>query len=139
VYGDIYDYSDRVIPAFARAAVDGTPLRVDDAQTCMDFTHVEDVARGVAAVVALLQNGEKNIPPIHFATGTGTTLGELARMAVVTSDGKCDFNEVQKREASVGCFIGDPKRAQSLLGWTHKTPLETGFASMVEAFKKSAR
>ncbi len=137
VYGDIYDYSDRVIPAFARAAVDGTTLRVDDAGTCMDFTHVTDVCGGISKVVELLINGETTLPPIHFATGTGTTLGELARMAVAASNNTCELNEVEKREASVGCFIGDPTRAKSLLGWTHKTPLQDGFTEMVDAFRKA--
>lgn len=138
VYGDIYDYSDRVIPAFARAAVNGTPLRVDDASVCMDFTHVVDVSRGVVKVVDLLLDGEKNLPPIHYATGTGTTLGELARIAVAASGDTCELNEVEKREASVSCFIGDPARATSLLGWTHETPLQTGFAEMVAAFKAAS-
>ncbi len=138
VYGDIYDYSDRVIPAFSRAAVNGTPLRVDDADTCMDFTHVVDVSKGVAKVVELLMDGETDLPPIHFATGTGTTLGELARMAVAASNNNCELNEVEKREASVSCFIGDPTRAEALLGWTHQTPLQTGFTEMVEAFKQSS-
>jgi len=62
VYGDIYDYSDRVIPAFSRAAVNGTPLRVDDATVCMDFTHVVDVSKGVVRVVDMLVKGEKNLP-----------------------------------------------------------------------------
>lgn len=138
VYGDIYDYSDRVIPAFSRAAVNGTPLRVDDATVCMDFTHVVDVSKGVVRVVDLLVNGEKDLPPIHFATGTGTTLGELARIAVTASNNTCELNEVEKREASVSCFIGDPARAKSILGWTHETPLQQGFTEMVEAFKKAS-
>ncbi len=135
VYGDIYDYSDRVIPAFSRAAVNGTTLRVDDASVCMDFTHVVDVSKGVVKVVDQLTSGEKNLPPIHFATGTGTTLGELARLAVTASNNTCELNEVEKREASVGCFIGDPSRAKSLLGWTHETPIQSGFTEMVEAYR----
>jgi len=138
VYGDIYDYSDRVIPAFSRAAVNGTPLRVDDATVCMDFTHVVDVSKGVVRVVDMLVKGEKNLPPIHFATGTGTTLGELARIAVAASNNACELNEVEKREASVSCFIGDPARAKSILGWTHETPLQQGFTEMVDAFKKAS-
>jgi len=138
VYGDIYDYSDRVIPAFSRAAVNGTPLRVDDASVCMDFTHVVDVSRGVVKVVDMLVAGETNLPPIHYATGTGTTLGELARIAVAASNNACELNEVEKREASVSCFIGDPTRAKTLLGWTHETPLQTGFTEMVEAFKRAS-
>ena len=138
VYGDIYDYSDRVIPAFSRAAVNGTPLRVDDASVCMDFTHVVDVSCGVVKVVDMLVAGEKNLPPIHYATGTGVTLGELARIAVAASDNTCELNEVERREASVSCFIGDPTRARTLLGWTNETPLQTGFSEMVEAFRKAA-
>lgn len=138
VYGDIHDYSDRVIPAFSRAAVNGSTLRVDDASVCMDFTHVVDVSKGVVNVVDLLINGEKNLPPIHLATGTGTTLGELARLAVAASNNTCELNEVEKREASVGCFIGDPARAKSVLGWTHETPLHTGFTKMVEAFREAS-
>ncbi len=138
VYGDIYDYPDRVIPAFSRATVNGSTLRVDDASVCMDFTHVIDVSKGIVKVVDLLLDGEKNLPPIHFATGTGTTLGELARIAIAASNGSCELNEVEKREASVSCFIGDPARAKSLLGWSHETPLDSGFKMMVEAFRNSS-
>lgn len=138
VYGDIYDYPDRVIPAFSRATVNGSALRVDDASVCMDFTHVIDVSKGIVKVVDLLLDGEKKLPPIHFATGTGTTLGELARIAVAASNGTCELNEVEKREASVSCFIGDPARAKSLLGWSHETPLDSGFKMMVEAFRNSS-
>jgi len=138
VYGDIFDYSDRVIPAFSRAAVNGTPLRVDDSSVCMDFTHVADVSQGVMKVVDKLVAGEKGLPPIHFTTGNGTTLGELARIAVAASGNSCELNEVEKRESSVSCFIGDPTRAKALLDWTHETPLQTGFTEMVEAFKKAS-
>lgn len=137
VYGDIFDYSDRVIPAFTRAASQGAPLRVDDAQTCMDFTHVDDVAQGINKVVDCLVSGEKNMPPIHFATGQGTTLGTLAQLAVTASSGACVVNEVARRKSSVACFIGNPDRAKALLNWEHKTPLEDGFSRMVQAFKKA--
>jgi len=137
VYGDIHDYSDRVIPAFSRAAVNGTPLRVDDATVTMDFTHAVDVCQGITKVTELLISGERDLPPIHFATGTGTTLGELARLALAASGNTCELNEVEKRDASVSCFIGDPERAKALLGWTHNTSLESGFNDMVQAFKQA--
>ncbi|OED43390.1 hypothetical protein AB833_03850 [Chromatiales bacterium (ex Bugula neritina AB1)] len=137
VYGDIYDYSDRVVPAFSRAAAQGAPLRVDDAQTCMDFTHVDDVAVGINKVVECLSAGEQ-LPPIHFATGSGTTLGTLAQLAVKASNNTCVVNEVERRKSSVSCFIGDPSRARELLGWEHTTPLEDGFSRMVSAFKNTA-
>lgn len=135
VYGDVFDYPDRVIPAFTRAAASGSDLRIDDASTCMDFTHVNDVSKGIVAVTELLNAGETNLPPIHFATGQGTTLGTLARLAVNASPHQCEVNEVSARASSVGCFIGDPARAKEILGWQHQTTLESGIKTMVGAFK----
>jgi nucleoside-diphosphate-sugar epimerase len=135
VYGDIFDYPDRVIPAFSNAAATGTALRVDDSGTCMDFTHVSDVCRGIVTMVDMLNNQETNLPPIHLATGHGTTLGTLAEMAVTASSGRCKVNEGTRRSSSVGCFIGNPDRAYELLGWKHETDLGVGFNKMVAAFK----
>lgn len=135
VYGDIDDHSSRVIPAFTRAAAIGDSLRVDDASTCMDFTHVNDVCDGIVRVVDQLSAGEKGIPPIHFATGEGTSLGTLAKLAVEASNGRCTINEVERRASSVGCFIGNPLRAKQLLGWEHRTSLQSGFTSMVKGFE----
>lgn len=137
VYGDIFDYPDRVIPAFSRAAAQGTPLRIDDAGTCMDFTHVSDVCKGIVTVTEMFENNENSLPPIHFATGKGTTLGVLAEMAVTASDGQCEVHEGVRRSSSVGCFIGNPDRAYELLGWKHETALSDGFNAMVEAFRNN--
>jgi len=137
VYGDTGDYTSRVIPAFARAAVSGNALRVDDASTCMDFTHVSDVADGIVKTIDLLLGGETGLPPIRFATGHGTSLGELAAMAVEASNGRCIVNEGERRASSVSCFIGNPARATDILGWVHNTPLSTGFSQLVSDFQKS--
>ena len=104
----------------------------------MDFTHVNDVASGINRVVESLAAGDKNLPPIHFANGTGTTLGQLAQLAVSASVHPCVVNEVAARASSVGCFIGDPGRATQLLGWTHSTPLADGIEAMVRQFTLAA-
>lgn len=139
VYGDIDDHSSRVIPAFTKAAELGSTLRVDDAGTCMDFTHVIDVCDGIVRVVDILSNGEKGIPPIHFATGEGTRLGTLAQLAVNASNGRCIVNEVERRASCVGCFIGNPQRAKQLLDWGHKTALISGSSAMVKGFAQRAK
>jgi UDP-glucose 4-epimerase len=81
VYGRTDDHADRVVPAFARAAALGTAMRVDGADHLFDFTHVEDTARGLLAMIALLDTGQRNLPPIHLLTGRPTSLGELAALA----------------------------------------------------------
>ncbi|HEY4975464.1 MAG TPA: NAD(P)-dependent oxidoreductase, partial [Steroidobacteraceae bacterium] len=59
VYGSVNDHRDRVVPAFAAAAMCGGVLRVDGAECCFDLTHVDDVALGVTRVVELLLAGER--------------------------------------------------------------------------------
>ncbi|MEZ4462644.1 MAG: NAD(P)-dependent oxidoreductase [bacterium] len=57
VFGSVHDHADRVVPAFARAAAQGSPLRVDGAEHTFDFTHTDDVAAGIATLTALLGEG----------------------------------------------------------------------------------
>ena len=57
VYGWVGDHADRVVPAFARQAAAGLPLRVDGSGHTFDFTHLDDTVRGVLAVVAQLVAG----------------------------------------------------------------------------------
>ncbi|MDE0196957.1 MAG: NAD(P)-dependent oxidoreductase [Caldilineaceae bacterium] len=81
VYGSPRDYPDRVVPAFARAAARGSPLRVEGEGNVFDFTHLDDTVRGLVALIELLSEGEAP-PPIHLLTGRPTTLGRLAALAV---------------------------------------------------------
>ena len=69
VYGSTTDHADRVVPAFARAAVLGHSLRVEGAEHTFDFTHISDVAQGIVALVSRLDDGQCAPPPIHFTYG----------------------------------------------------------------------
>jgi UDP-glucose 4-epimerase len=136
VFGDTLDHADRVVPAFARAAGLGGTVRVDGAACTFDFTHVSDVADGVVRVVRLLCDGERALPPIHFVAGRQTSLGELAELAI--KHGVVTRQEAPARSFDVHRFCGDPRRAQALLGWRATTPLESGFARLVEAYRTAA-
>ena len=80
VYGSPHDHPDRVVMAFAGAAVRGGTMRVDGPSNTFDFTAVDDVVRGFLRLVELSSDGER-IPPVHFVSGRGTTLLELAELA----------------------------------------------------------
>ena len=62
VFGSTADHADRVIPAFAGAAVCGHPLRVDGADHTFDFTHISDVAAGIVALTGLLADAGHPLP-----------------------------------------------------------------------------
>lgn len=135
VYGSTLDHADRVIPAFARAALLGHPLRVDGHEHTFDFTHVDDVAQGIARLVGILQGGAPHIPPIHFVTGQPTTLGQLATLAIDIAGSRSAIQHAPPRTYDVSRFYGNPGRALELLDWTPGISLREGLARLITAFR----
>jgi len=135
VFGSIHDHPDRVVPAFARAAALGKPLRVEGSEHTFDFTHVQDVADAVVALVRVLQAGPSTLAPIHFVTGQPTTLGQLANLAIRLAGSDSPILLAPERNFDVARFYGCPQRAQAQLGWTAKVSLEQGLAALIQAFR----
>jgi len=135
VYGSTDDHADRVVPAFARAAVLGNPLRVDGANHTFDFTHIDDVTRGIFALITSLIEGGKASPPIHFVSGQPTTLGDLAGMAIGATPSGSLIQHAPPRSFDVARFWGSPARARSLLGWTPQIPLKEGLTRLINDFR----
>ncbi|MBT4880187.1 MAG: NAD(P)-dependent oxidoreductase [Alphaproteobacteria bacterium] len=120
VFGGADDHVDRVIPAFSWGALNNQPLKIEGRENVFDFTHVEDVARGIFLVVAHLVQEESSLPPIHFTSGQGKTLGEAANIIIGKARSKSRLLELPPRNFDVSRFYGDPSRSKELLGWkTH--------------------
>ncbi len=135
VYGSADDYPDRVVPAFIRGASAGGELRVEGAEHLFDFTHVEDVARGVADLAGLLAGTDSPVPPMHLVTGRPMSLGELATCAIELSGTLARAIDAPARSFDVARFCGDPARAHALLGWSPRIPLRDGLALLLEAVR----
>lgn len=134
VYGSLADHRDRVVPAFVRAAVGGAALRVDGADHTFDFTHVEDVARGLADLGELLAGDGPAPPPFHLLTGRATSLGELARTTIELAGSEAGVMiEAPPRAFDVARFYGSPRLARELLGWSPRIELRDGLARMIAA------
>ena len=138
VYGSVLDHADRVVPAFARAAVEGSAIRIDGAECSFDFTHIDDTVRGMVAAMDRLEAGE-TLPPIHLLTGTPTTLRELAAMATALAGKRAPVVEAPPRPFDVSSFHGDPSRARELLGWEPRVRLRDGFARLALDFRARSR
>ena len=134
VYGCIHDHADRVVPAFARAAAQGAPMRVDGWSHTFDFTHVDDTALGIMSMIKRLQEGAQDLPPIHLLTGKPTTLGELATLANRVGANSSTINQAPERDFDVARFYGDPERAKSLLGWQAEVSIEEGVKRLISDF-----
>ncbi len=134
VYGSTRDHPDRVVPAFARNAVVGDTLRVEGADHSFDFTHIDDVVRGIASLIRMLANG-KSPPPIHLLTGRSLTLGELATLAVELARTEAPIVQAPPRLFDASHFRGDPSRALQLLGWTPRVSFPQGLARLIRDFR----
>ena len=138
VYGSTLDHADRVVPAFARAVVEGSPIRIDGADCTFDFTHVDDTVRGLAAAIGRLEAGERP-PPVHLLTGTPTTLRELASLAMSVAGRTVPVREAPPRPFDVARFHGDPSRAREVLGWEPRVSLRAGLGRLVRDFRAQSR
>ena len=134
VYGSAHDHANRVVPAFARAAVEGSAIRIDGADCTFDFTHIDDTVRGMVAAMDRLDAGE-TLPPIHLLTGAPTTLHELAAMAMTVAGRSVPVVEAPPRPFDVSRFHGDPSRAREVLGWEPRVGLQDGFERLVRDFR----
>jgi UDP-glucose 4-epimerase len=136
VYGCTKDHSDRVIPAFAKAAVEGLTLRVDGKNHTFDFTHVDDVVRGIHALVDALCSGHQLLPPVHLVSGRPTSLGQLVALSLQLAMSDATVIDAPSRSYDVAQFYGNPTRAQTVLGWKSEIPLETGLMRLINDFRK---
>ncbi|MGW0703058.1 NAD-dependent epimerase/dehydratase family protein [Streptomyces sp. NPDC002867] len=132
VYGSIADHADRVAPAFARLASQGTTLRVDGSDTILDFTHLDDVVGALVRMAEILSVGDR-LPTLHLVSGDGTRLAELAHFAVATAGGG-RVTLGRPRTYDVERFVGDPGRAGRVLGWCARVDIEEGMRRLIEAF-----
>jgi nucleoside-diphosphate-sugar epimerase len=138
VYGSVVDYPDRVVPCFARAAARDGVLSVEGPHHTFDFTHVEDVARGILAVVVRLESEDHLPTAVHLVSGRGTTLGELADLAIAAAEGRGRRVDAPSRAYDVARFVGDPSLASIALGWRAAIGIEKGVRALVREFRHAS-
>jgi len=139
VYGSTHDHADRVIPAFCRAALQMRPLTVEGYDRYFDFTYLPDVVEAICLAISKLREG-KSLPTVEIVSGTSVSLLALARLCVQESGRRTSFIEKgAPRAADVGAFVGDPTRAQEILGWVHKTDLQHGIVQLLRELEPTMR
>lgn len=130
VYGCPFDYENRVAMAFARVAASGGVMVVEGGENTFDFTEVRDVVDGIWRLI-LETTAANRLPPIHFASGQGTRLRELAKLAAARALNPVKIVEATPRPFDVSAFVGDPSRALKILGWRARTSLAHGLSRLI--------
>jgi UDP-glucose 4-epimerase len=135
VYGSIYDHTDRVIPAFCRAAAEGSSIRVEGRDNLFDFTYLEDVIQGLISLITLLSHQNKSLSPIHLTQGVGATLNEIAQIAQKSCYHPISIFDGPSRSFDVSRFYGDTTRAQTILKWKACVTVEEGMKRLINQFR----
>lgn len=130
VFGCPEDHPDRVVMAFAAAAARGGVMSIEGGANTFDFTAVEDVVEGLFRLIQATMQRER-FDPIHFVSGQGTTLRDLAKLAASFAVAEVRLTEVPARSFDVSAFVGDPARAKALLGWRARTNLRDRVGQLV--------
>jgi nucleoside-diphosphate-sugar epimerase len=122
VYGEL-DVEDRVVSKFMLAAMRGETLKVNGAGETLDFTYVEDAARGIAAAaVSPTAAGVYNITKSH-----SHSLLDAAQMAVaIAGRGAIEVRDKDADFPSRGALNID--RARRDFGFDPQVDVEEGFA-----------
>ncbi len=134
VYGEL-DVEDRVVSKFMLTAMRGGTLKINGASEVLDFSYVEETARGIA-LATLKDEANGHIFNITRSDTKLYTLQDAANLAISIA-GKGDLI-IQGREEgfpSRGRLCID--KARSILGYNPRVSVEEGFRRYYHWFQES--
>jgi len=133
VYGEL-DVEDRVVSKFILSALRGETLRVNGADECLDFTHVDDTARGI--VQAILSDAAVN-KTYNITRGQAYSLQSAAQMAtIITGQGRLELRERDMSFPTRGAL--NISAAKQDFGYNPTVNIDDGFRRYANWFKDSA-
>jgi len=132
VYGE-YDVEDRVVSKFMLGALRGQTLKVNGANETLDFTYVEDAARGIVQATLSEQavNSTYNITKSH-----SMSLLQAASLAIkIAGQGQVEVRDKDEDFPSRGAL--DITAARRDFGFDPQVDVEEGFQRYYHWFTES--
>lgn len=132
IYGPRMDYKGTYVSVIMKVLdrIDEglPPIIFGDGTQAYDFVHVEDVAR--ANILALKADATDEF--FNVGMGVKTTIDELVRMLleITGSDLKPEYRP--QEQMFVTHRVGSTEKAERMLGFRARVPLEEGLRSVVE-------
>ncbi len=127
--------SGGVVATILAQALAAPAVELHDPDAVRDFCFVDDVADAVLAAAAA---AEKSVSTriYNVGSGAGTSIGELARLAVRAAGRDAPVRRRPGSERPAGAtvkeLVADPRRIRADLGWSARTPLADGLRVTID-------
>lgn len=120
---------EMAITTFLSAILQGSPITVfGDGSMRRDFTHVDDIVRGI---VAATEHTPVGMRPYNLGSGAPVTLTELVAAMARAARREVVVKHEPQPLGDVDATFADITRAKTELGWAPQIKLEAGLASVV--------
>jgi len=128
VYGSPRDLPERVVPKFARLALNNERLPVYGGNQILDFTFIDDVVRCIKNAVKKALDLDPRVINEDFllSSDQGTSIMKLAKLIKGVFNSKSKVVVKKGRSFDVSKFIGDSQKAKERLGFEAKHDLKKG-------------
>ena len=122
----------RLVGSVARKLVDGERAPTSEGTQIRDFLHVDDVARGFAALVDADVEG-----PVNIGSGERVSVREVVDAIADAAGARelLDVGAVPMREGDPDELVADATVLRSLPGGTPRIPLDRGVATVLDALR----
>ncbi len=140
VFGNEKDILGRVVPRFIIKSLHNQTLEIHGGKQVFDFTYISDVVNAMLKGINLL-NKKRNkqetfIEDVHVVKGQGNTLFDVVDLISETLNRDLDVIITPPRKYDVEKFIGDPSKAEKLLGFKARVSTEKGVPLAVKRFQE---
>lgn len=128
VYGP-WQRPEMAISSFLRRILEGKPITVfGDGSMRRDFTHVEDIVRGVLAAV---DGAPEGVRAYNLGSGAPITLTDLVAAMGRAAGRPVNVERAPVPLGDVDATFADISRARAELGWQPQVRLEEGLKTVV--------
>ena len=119
----------RLVSSLITSLLAGEPVATTAGAQRRDFMHVDDVAGGIAALLASGVTG-----PVNLASGVARTVAEVVdQIALATGRGELiERGALADRPGEPGLLVADTTRLRDEVGFTQRIDLADGIADAVE-------
>jgi len=137
VYGPISEHKRGAVTNFVTRALRHEPLVIyGDGKATRDFLYVDDLCDGILAALEAPLHDEV----IHLASGSETSIEELARLVLKLADASdLPILHEDRRPGEIERTFATADRARELLGFAPRQSLEGGMRKTVEWFAERER